>query len=78
MRYGIQTRVYNLSSDHLGGLLILMSDLYDWITKGSILNINVYLEEKDDCGREKNGRCTCEEDFIRFAVVKYISLEAKL
>ncbi len=56
MRYGIPTRVYNLSSDHLGGLLNLMSDLHDWITKGYIIKINVYLEEKDDCGREKNGR----------------------
>jgi len=52
MRYGIPTRVYNLSSDHLGGLLNLMSDLHDWITKGYIIKINVYLEEKDDCGRE--------------------------
>jgi hypothetical protein len=56
MRYEIPTRIYNLSGDHLGGLLNLMSDLYDWITKGYIIKINVYLEEKDDCGREKNGR----------------------
>lgn len=77
MRYGIPTRVYNLSSDHLGGLLNLMSDLYGWITKGYIIKINVYLEEKDDCGREKNGRCTCEEDFNRFAVGKYSSFEEK-
>jgi hypothetical protein len=33
-----------------------MSDIHDWITKGYIIKINVYLEEKDDCGREKNGR----------------------
>ncbi|HQM07288.1 MAG TPA: hypothetical protein PLR97_05710 [Bacilli bacterium] len=77
MRYGIPTRVYNLSSDHLGGLLNLMSDLCDWITKGYIIKINVYLEEKDDCGREKNGRCTCKEDFNRFAVGKYSSFEEK-
>ena len=54
MRFEIPTNIYILDGDHLGGLLNLMSDLYDWITKGYIIKINVYLEEKDDEHGRKN------------------------
>jgi hypothetical protein len=41
------TKTYILTGKHLGELLNLMSDLYQWITKGYEIRIDVYLQESN-------------------------------